>query len=628
MQPFAWLRRIFLILKSQGTPVQIGLGICAGMMLGLTPMGLHWLPVVCLALTFNISWGGVTLGFALFKLAYVGARPLSYALGYYVLEQWQGLDGLWAQVFHWPILAWLGLNQYLVFGGYLLALLGSLAVFPLTVWGVRGYRAGYGSRLRSEQLKQLGQTWYGKLARWAAVGGEARFRDVKVRPWPFRIVRWQALIALPLLLSLGYVVSAYTVPFFAQTLVTAPTSLLLGTQARVGTASFDPLSGLITLDDFRVADPKDPAQDVLVVGQSRLDVGLVGLLQRRAVINHASVSSIQLHVKREADGSINLDNVGSGWDVQGYLDWLAQNAGKVDWWGLLQKLWDYWQSRPPASPPAPQPDLSGAHPLPLPHSWFALERIGAERFELTLVDEYGRGGPLPALRKAELALENVELPPRFARRPLTLALRGELADMPGATLEVSAQFEPQGQGKFVSTYHLAVRQVELPPFAPLYEKTLPVRLVQGRLTLAGSAVIGPDGALRGQASLSLEGLRFERTAAHPSLFGLDPLTSDYVVQGINRFAQESPIEFQFDLSGTTAHPKFGWNAAFIQVAIQGLELQANLLLRPYIELLKAHLQSLGVAEALPALDAEEGVKSIENFLQQLWQGLGGKDEQK
>lgn len=612
MRFFTLFRRLFKILKSQGTPLQIGWGLCFGAALGLTPLGWHSLVLFSLALTFNVSLGGVSLGFAAFKVLYVVLRPLSYALGYFVLETWGQLDAVWAYVFHWPVVAWMGLNHYLIFGGYALSLLLSVALLPGAVWGVKRYRAGYGHRAGT-QLQHLQQTGYGKVVRWLLVGGEAQFQDAKARPFPLNVVRWQMLIVLPLLYGLIYVVGAYAVPPFAKQLVTRPTALVLGTKVDVAAAHYDPLSGTITFNDFVVADPKNPGENVLTIARASVDVGLMGLLQRRALINRASVETVQLHVKREADGSLNLDNIGTGWDVQGYQSWLRR-AGKVDWLGLLRRLWDAWRTRPPAPKPPPRPDLSGSRPLALPYAWFALEHIGAERFELTLTDEDGSGTILPALRKADLVMENLELSPRYARKPVTIALKGEFDEMPGASMELAVRFEPLGGGNFRTTFHFGVQNVDLTRFTPLYEQTFPTRLTQGTMTLAGSLTVDQN-KLDGNAVIRLEGLRLEKKPQHPSLFGLDPISTDVALQGINRFAQETPIEFSFNIGGTTERPNFGWEAAFLDVAVQGLEVQANVLLRPFIEVLKTKLRGLGIDSRLPELNVDGELNAVQDLLQ-------------
>jgi hypothetical protein len=413
-----------------------------------------------------------------------------------------------------------------------------------------------------------------------------------------------------------YVISAYAVPTAAETLVTQPTKLVLGTDVGVAEARYNPLTGELVFNDFNVVDPKNPSQNLLVVGNTTLDIGLVGLMERRAVINRASLESIKLNVKREADGSLNLDNVGTGWDIEGYLDWIKANAGKVDWVGLIEKLWEYWQSRPPAPKPVPQPDFSGGRSLALPHSWFAVERIGAERFELTLTDEYGNGGILPALSKAELTLENLEFSPKYAREPIRIALSGEFIDMPGATLSFSADFAPQGAGEFISTFEFGFRNLDLTQFAPLYQSTLPVDLDQAQVSLAGKLVV-TDGVWDGDAAIEFDALEMN-LAAGDGLFGLNNQLSQMLVQGINRFSQEQPIEFVFDIGGTSESPQLNWEAAFIDVAVQGLEMQANILLRPVIEQLKATLSGLGVEGMTPDLDEDNAVDLLESLFNQLF----------
>lgn len=615
---FKFIRKIFQVLKSQASPAQIALGLCVGIMLGLTPLGWHSLILLTVALVLNISLGGVSLGFAVFKVLFFIVRPYTYAVGFFILEDWGQLNWLWEIVFFWPVLAWAELNQYLVFGGYVVAVLVSALIFPLVTLTVNRYRANYGERIRSEKLKQMGQTWYGKFTRWLAVGGEAKFEDARKKALPFRILRWQMLVAIPIIYGLIYVGSAYAVPFFASNLVTAPTALVLGTDVGVAEATYDPLNGQLTFNDFNVVDPKNPDQNLMVVGRASLDIGLVGLMQKRAVINRASVETIELNVKREQDGTINLDNVGGGWDVEGYLEWIRENAGKVDWIELLNKLWEYLQSRPPAEKPEPRPDLSGGLELTLPHSWFALESIGAERFELTLTDEFGRGGPLPALRQATLEMEHFELAPRYAKQPMNIALSGEFIDMPGAKLGMSARFDPQGNQQFVSTYEFAFENIDLIKFKPLYESTMGVNFNQGVVSVAGKVVIGKDGELEGDALLRIAGLDIGLKADQRSLFGFDPLTSEQIVNGINRFARDVPIEFAFTIGGNTHAPQFNWNAAFVEIAIKGLEQQANVLLQPVIQLLKVYLQDLGLDSVAPELDEENAVDTIQNFLDQLF----------
>ncbi len=619
MRPFKLIRKLLQVLKSEATPAQIAFGVAFGALVGFTPWGWGWLVWLSLALLFNVSLGAVSLSFAVFKLLYFPLRPAAYALGFHVLEGMTQLDSLWSSVFYWPGVAWMRLNEYLVFGGVLLALLVSAVAFPLVVWGVRRYRVGYGARLTSEWLKRLGGTWWGRILRWLAAGGEARFQARKARAFPLRLLRWQMLFVLPVCYGLVYVASAYAVPFFASTLVTAPTSLVTGGEARVTSATYDPLSGELAFEDFAVADPKKPDENLLVVGRASLDVGLVGLLQRRAVINRASVASIELHVKREPDGSLNLDNAGGGWDASGYLEWAREHADQVDWVGLLKGLWEAWWNRPPRPAPEPQPDLSGGRAVPRPHPWFALERVGAERFELTLTDEYSGAGALPRLSRAELVLEHVELDPRRSRRPMTVALRGELTDMPGATLELRARFEPLGNREFRSTFNVVLRNVDLTAFRALYARTLPVSVLSGTASFAGELTVERD-ALGGATTLQLENLRVERKPERPTLFGFDPTTSGYLVQGINAFAAETPIAFSTEVGGTTAAPEFGWDAAFVQVAIRGLERGANVLLRPYIELLRRQLEALGGGRVELELDPDDGVDTIQELLRGIFGG--------
>lgn len=208
MRPLKLIRKVFQVLKSGASPAQIALGVCLGALIGLVPLGWIILALFSLALAFEVRLGGVSLGAAVFKLVYFPLRPLAHALGSALLERNPALDPLWSRIVYAPGLAWLSLNRYLVLGGLALGLAVSLALFPLVIWGVRRYRTGYGQRLRSERLKRLVHTKVGKLVRWLAVGGEAKFQENASCPWPLRLIRWPVLVTLPLLYGLGYLVSA------------------------------------------------------------------------------------------------------------------------------------------------------------------------------------------------------------------------------------------------------------------------------------------------------------------------------------------------------------------------------------------------------------------------------------
>jgi uncharacterized protein (TIGR03546 family) len=143
------VRSIIKALHSEGTPGQVAAGIALGAIVGLTPLlSLHNLLVAALILLLNVSVPGAMLGwFAFVPLGFL-LDPLFDALGRLLLLQATALDPLWTWAFNRPVVPLSNLDNSVVLGSLVIALVLFVPLFYASRWAVARYRASVAERIR------------------------------------------------------------------------------------------------------------------------------------------------------------------------------------------------------------------------------------------------------------------------------------------------------------------------------------------------------------------------------------------------------------------------------------------------------------------------------------------------
>lgn len=617
--PLTWLKKILAILKSNLSPNQIGLSFALGIFAGLPPMGLHVLIPATFALLFRCSFRAFLISMGLFRLISLAVTPGSYAVGKWLLDSQHGLDSFWRWLFHLPVIAPMGYSRYLLFGSLVMALVMAIPTFLLirllvdkyrhsfAVW-VSGWRA-------SRWLKGRRGT---KLARKLVTGGATKY---ELKPPPtgiFRFIRREMLIGLPVLYMAAFLIAAVIVPFFAGTVATSTASWLVGAEVTVSDSKFNLFTGGLTLTDLTIQDPQAPDENLIVIPKLTVDAGMLPLISNRVVFNSVLIADAELHVKREPDGTLNIDNPSSGWNADGYLEWAARYADRVDWLGLMRHLLDYlgqWQ--PPAPPQDHYAAFSGGRSLPGFRPPFEIQRLEIGRVLVTLEDETAanRDESLPRITLLEIEVHNLAFPPALRTEPIQLTLRGQWDDDPDSGFQLAATFI-ESDDSLVSSYEFALKRFDLPRLASFYATTLPVRIVSGWASVTGSLRLEGETA-SGTVSFLLEELAIDPITEYP-LFGLPAGTSAQVIKGINRYAAQVPIVFGAAIEGSSAAPRLAWETPLLEIARQGLIMEGKRELNRIIEQLGVKIDHLGGMETIP-LDsnfeavqqrAESAVRSV------------------
>ena len=606
--PMPWkpLKKVLKILKSSLSPNQIAFSFALGIFAGLPPLGLHVILPITLALLARCSFRAFLLSMGLFKLISLAVAPGSYAIGRFLLNANRGLDGLWRVLFHLPIAAPMGYGRYLLFGSLVLSLLMAIPVFFLVRFFVIKYRDSFTAWVAgwSMSSKLRGKKWIGFL-RWFFAGGEAKYEHGKV-PWgPFRYVRREMLIILPIVYAFCYLIAAMVVPFFAGRIATSAAAFVVGGDVAVEDSTFSLFTGRLGLEGFSVQDPGKPEENVLEIPVLTLDAGMLPLLEKRVVFNTVRIDEVFLHVEREADGTLNIDDFTSGWNAEGYMDWAAKYADKVDWFDLLRHFSEYLGEPRPRKPSTDLSRYSGGRSFLGFRPSFAVERIEIGRIHLTLDDVRDTGEGLPPLTLIEVELSNLAFPSHLNRDPMIIALKGRVGDDLESVFLFSADLDDRGEVP-EHRYDLELRKIDLVRISKIYETTLPVLVLSGRATCTMGVTIRGDEVL-GEVSLLVEDLRLAELPGRP-LFGLSADLSARVVEGINRYAQDLPVVIGFAIDGEVASPQVHWEEPLLEIAREGLLMEGRRELQGVIDRLGLQIDALGPAGEIPLQSGYEELR--------------------
>lgn len=135
-----YFAKLLKALASEASPAQIAGGIVLGMIIGLTPVfSLHNLFILVLILILKVNFGMAILSFTIFSgIAYL-ADPAFHSFGIWLLEL-ESMQQTWTNMYNNE---WWALTKFyntVVIGSFTSAILLSIPVFPLSIFGVKMYR--------------------------------------------------------------------------------------------------------------------------------------------------------------------------------------------------------------------------------------------------------------------------------------------------------------------------------------------------------------------------------------------------------------------------------------------------------------------------------------------------------
>jgi len=617
--PVSFLKKVLRILKSSLTPNQIAFSFALGILAGLPPTGLHVIVPATLALMLRCSFRAFLLSMGLFKLLSLAVAPAAYAVGRYLLDSHRGLDGLWRRLFHLPILAPMGYSRYLLLGSLVLAVVLAIPAFLAVRILVIRYRTRFASRVRGWRISRALHDKRGvRFVRRLFAGGEAKYEREKP-PWgPFRFVRRGMLVGLPAIYAACYLLAALIVPVFAGGIATTAASWAIGGEVAVRESRFSLFTGRLTLDHLTVQDPQKSDENVLEVPSLTLDVGMLPLTAKRVIFDSVKIGEVRLHVERQEDGTLNVDDFGEGWNIDGYLAWAAEHAQDVDWLGLLGRLLDYLAQPAPRKPL--KPDFSryaGGRVFPAFRPPFVVKRLEIGRIHLTLEDRLSLGAAFPPITMIDLQLTNLSAPHDLSDEPVGLRVTGRVGE-DDAAIVLAATWEGRS-GARRTRFEFEMQRIDLRWFEPFYEMTLPLTLVSGVATLKAAWSV-QHGEIDGTVSLVVEDLAVAVREGQ-ALFGLTPVLTERVIEGINRYGEALPLVIGFPVGGSADAPELGWERPILEAARQGLLMAGRRELNVAIAQLGLRVDALVPSEEVDLPEAYEALR--ERTAERAWSLIRG-----
>lgn len=143
------LAKILQLLNSETAPSQLAAGVCFGMIVGLSPT-ISWLNLFFFLVVFllRVNLSLFFMSTAIFALLSFALDPLFDRVGYWALVDLTAARQLWVAIASAPILPYFRLNNTIVMGSLLTALILFLPVFFALIIVVKKYRSTWRERLK------------------------------------------------------------------------------------------------------------------------------------------------------------------------------------------------------------------------------------------------------------------------------------------------------------------------------------------------------------------------------------------------------------------------------------------------------------------------------------------------
>ena len=341
------LRKIGKILRGGANQREILLGFLLGVMWGFIPgFNLAQFLMFFLVLLLNANFGFMLMGLLVGSLACYGLSPLTFEIGYTLINS---LQGLFTSLHNTTLIAWVGLDSYCLVGGVPIALimgagggyfLGSLVVKT---------RERVFKLEASEKMQELNKKFWVKAILFIAFGGKLpseEEQEDKKHPF-FRPMGLGLIIGSVVIFA---VLELFLMESILKSQLEKQASLANGSDVTIEELNFSMSSGNLQLKGLQVADTSDLNKNAVAVDDITLNVQMNELLKSRIVIEELKVdkvafdtartSAAKLYVK-EADPEEEKEDSKDDEEKEGEFD-LNKYLGKAEQaQKYFKKLKDY-----------------------------------------------------------------------------------------------------------------------------------------------------------------------------------------------------------------------------------------------------------------------------------------------
>jgi len=383
-------------------------------------------------------------------------------------------------------------------------------------------------------------------------------------------INLRGLMVLVVVLAVIDLGVAYGLSPLAAKMAQSSMSLASGTKIDLGTVRFHPLLLSLTLKDVQIRDPKNPEMRIFRADSASAQLDIVALLKKEIVFSNIIAHGAKVELIRDASGKFNVETLGQEdkGQVEGLIDKAKTAYEKRDWFGKAYDSWRRSQKKKAERKQADKVLRTNARQLPRgsvvafrygPEFVFRAGKIRLENADIVLVD---KGQRLPPFRNVDAEIRNLAITAQGQLRFTGFELKGIFeASRKG---EFDIRFSDK-EGGAASDISIRLKDLDLAPLRPFYEKSLPVSIAAGYLEL-DSKTHSTEAALQSVNKLKLADYRIEAKKDWNPLAGA-PIEA--IVAALNR---RPSFELDFEIGGTPDKPTFtGFRDALMKLVGQDLK---------------------------------------------------------
>lgn len=578
--------KVIGILEANISAREIAFGVCLGMFLGFTPLnGKTALLLTIFFFIFKINRMAALLTLPAFKTLYLlGISKLADGLGSYFLEKADYLTGFWRLVTNAPVIAYLDINRTTVAGGIILSMILSAPVY-FTAKIIS-------ARLLAKYSEKMQKTAFSKWVRKAyhvsnIIGPDADsvISNVKTAVKLKVLSKIKSAIIKPKttagimkrvrLTGVVIVIAVLVLVQFGVGLVISPavSAFIVDSLNRTGGAKITvekinvwPLTLSFSMKGLKVFDPKDLDKRIARIEATSVRISPLALLSRRLVFSTIDMNGAELNLEGAPDGSFNIQRLATSktapQKAQGAPDllnlWKAASS-KRDWFGKAYSIIKKRFSK------TGQEEEKNSRKVTritqdIPKGKIVKFKTPAETYlfeiknlningDITIVPS---GAQTVELKNARVSLKRVAFDPQNGPRLDGINLKGELFKDNAAAGRAELLFS---KGRAITgptaVCKIELDDVDLDAIRFIYEDSLPVHVVKGRVSLASNTKI-TGAAINSRNSLTLTGATLEPKPGALMAVGFIPMPA--VCDALNRI---DPARLKFDIKGTIEKPEFG-----------------------------------------------------------------------
>ena len=615
--------RVINILEANITPREIAFGVCLGMFLGFTPLnGTTALLLALFFFIFKVNRAATLLTLPLFKILYLlGISKIGDASGSYLLEKASYLTGFWRLVTNFPIIAYLDVNRTTVAGGLLLSAVLSAPVYFIAKGISAPLLAKYSAKMQNTAFAK----WANKfklVSRAGSIIGSnvfttmgnatvtvkqtviSKIKKAIIKPKPPKTkigimkrlnVTGIAIIVVALIViqvGVGLIISPIVSAFIIDNLNKSG-----GAKITVERINVWPLTLSFSMKELKIFDPKSPDKRIIGVSSAAVHLSPLALLSKRLVFSEIKMKGAELDLVGASDGTYNIQHLAAAAPAAGKAQsappdimslWRGAQEkrdlfGKI--YGAIQKHFSKaGQEKAKADRKDSKKVMRVTKDLPKGKLVNFKTPSDMYLFEIKDLVVDGRVSIVPSngqpveLKDARISLKRVAFDPQNGTRLDGINIRGELFKDNAAAGKLEFLFSKSYTGRGQTAVARAeLTNVDLDAARFVYEDSLPVRVVKGRISLSSKTNITGN-AINSKNSMTLTNQALEPKQGGAAVVGFIPIAA--VCDALNRI---DPVRLKFDITGTVEKPEFGG----FQETLLGL-------IKPYIANIGEQVKTQGI----------------------------------